>query len=88
MPSAASNEHLSENEVAAYLSCSLIPPERERVESHLAECLGCRREMIAVLELLTAWRRRRTRIHMPYLGAMLVLAAVAALFVKSFRSIR
>jgi anti-sigma factor RsiW len=81
-------EHLRESEVVAYLSDDLMPAERERVESHLAECLECRREVIEVAEILTTYRRRRTKRRLAYLGAILVLAALAALLVKAVHRIR
>jgi anti-sigma factor RsiW len=88
MTSDASVEHLSEHEVVAYLSRALTSPERARVASHLADCADCRREIVAVVEILTSYRRRRARLRLAYLVGALAVAALAVLLAKSIRRVR
>ncbi len=50
--------HLESGEVAAYLDGVLAPPDRSRIEAHLAACDLCRGEVADVAGLLRARPRR------------------------------
>ena len=71
------NLHLESGEVASYLDRTLAPDEQARVESHLADCADCRRELIEVSRLRHARFRSRWWVIVPALAA----AAAALLFV-------
>ena len=73
-PESDASSHLSPGDVAAYVDGVLPPPERSRVEAHLADCDACRTELVAVARLPRARRRRHW--YVP-----LGLAAAAALLV-------
>lgn len=88
MTDPAFREHLSENAVAAYLSGGLTPLERERIESHLVVCPECRREIVAVVKLLSSHRRRVVRLSFAYLAGIIVLATVVARVVKWWHRVR
>lgn len=45
--SGTADEHLSAEEVAAYLDRGLAPAERDRAAAHLADCAGCRGRLVA-----------------------------------------
>ena len=68
------SEHLSTEEVAAYLNGAISRDERTRIESHLATCGPCCDEVVAHTQatekVLPAWRR-------PTIAALAAAAAVA-----------
>src|SRR3990172_3706923 len=69
--------HLTAGQVAAYLDRTLPDPERSAVESHLAECVPCRQELVGVrrsVRVVPHWRRW-------YTLAPLAAAAAAAVIV-------
>ena len=70
-------DHLAEGVIAAYVDHRLGGDERRAVEAHLAECVDCRAEVVAVTRLV--WARRR-----PWLvatGGLGVAAAAAVLVI-------
>lgn len=71
-----SGGHLESREVAAYLDRALRPADRERVESHLADCPDCRREVIEVSRIRHAPGRR-----LRWLIAVPAAAAAAAVVI-------
>jgi anti-sigma factor RsiW len=46
------NDHLSAEELAAYLDGLMSPAERRQIEAHLIGCNWCLDEVVAVLRLL------------------------------------
>ena len=45
------DEHLDSGAVAAYVDRAVAPAERDRIESHLADCPECRDEVVQVTRL-------------------------------------
>jgi anti-sigma factor RsiW len=92
MANAASDEHLSEDQIAAYLSRTLSRAAREQVELHLVACPECRREVMAVVEILTPSGRPSTSNCLAYLPGFVALATVLAIVltarVKSWIRVR
>lgn len=72
-------EHLEAGTVASYLDGRLSPSVTAEVESHLAECPSCRREIVE-LEDVVRPRRRGRRVYLAGLAA----AAAAALLIVGF----
>lgn len=70
--------HLSATEVAAYLDGGFDAPSRARLESHLADCPACRRELVAVSDLVTAADRRAARGRRVWPSLGVAAAAVMA----------
>lgn len=68
---------MNELEIAAYLDRRLTSVERERVESHLADCAECREEMIESHKLL----RRARRPRVLFLIGVAAAAAVVTLLI-------
>ena len=66
--------HLTDNELTAYLERSHSAEERDAIESHLADCDACQAEVLALTRL---FRKRRVRKRW-YLGGPLAAAAAAA----------
>jgi len=79
MANAASDEHLSEDQIAAYLSRTLTRSEREQVELHLVACPQCRHEVIAVVDILTPQSRPPTSFCLAYFPGFIALAVVLTL---------
>lgn len=75
-PESHASSHLSPGDVAAYMDGALPPPERSRVEGHLADCHACRTELVAVTRLLRARRRRQW-----YVPLGVAAAAALVLFI-------
>lgn len=75
-PESHASSHLSPGDVAAYIDGALAPPERSRVEEHLADCHACRTELVAVARLLRARRRRQW-----YVPLGVAAAAALVLFI-------
>lgn len=71
--SAAHENHLTALEVARYLDETGPGNERERVETHLAECADCRHDVTSAKELVERPRRWSRRIT----GAVATLAAAS-----------
>jgi len=67
-------QHLTAEDVAAFLDRRIAPVERNGVEAHLADCQQCREEVAAVKRLLVA-----RPISRPLVLAPIGLAAAAAL---------
>jgi len=61
--------HLTAGDLAGYLDRVLPPPERQRVESHLAECDECRAELVQVARVVRGRRQRRWMIALPAAAA-------------------
>jgi hypothetical protein len=74
-PEQRTPDHLDSGEVAAYLDRVLSPPNRSRVEAHLADCDVCRADVIEVVRLL----RRRPRRRGWYVPVGVAAAAAAVL---------
>jgi Predicted transmembrane transcriptional regulator (anti-sigma factor) len=53
------NEHLSAEEVAAYIDGVVSDVERGRIEAHLARCQRCFTELVELLHHSRRWGRRR-----------------------------
>ena len=68
-------DHLSEKQLAAYVSRSLSPAEREAAIEHLAKCAECRDNALATARVLRAERARRGK----YIGASVATAAALGL---------
>lgn len=68
-----SNEHMTDTQIASYLDHRLREDERERFESHLAECAECRTAVVESEKLL---KRVRPRRGMKTLIALSVAAVV------------
>jgi hypothetical protein len=75
------SEHPASEEIAAYLSDALTPPDRAKLEAHLADCRSCRHEVTAARRLLRVpASRNRLRWAVPAVAA----AALAGIvFVSS-----
>ena len=52
VPDELTGGHLSPEDLSAYLQGLSAPEERARVLRHLATCLRCYRELLAILRLL------------------------------------
>jgi hypothetical protein len=77
-PSGHRTEHISDAELAAYLDGNVASADRERIESHLADCDECRRHLIEARKVLGGiGRTRGLRI-----AATLAAAAVVLVFVR------
>ncbi|HEV7594053.1 MAG TPA: zf-HC2 domain-containing protein [Gemmatimonadaceae bacterium] len=77
-PSGHRTEHISDAELAAYLDRNVASADRERIESHLADCDECRRHLIEARKVLGGiGRTRGLRI-----AATLAAAAVVLVFVR------
>ena len=74
-------DHLSPDQVAAYLDRGLAQGEGERIKSHLADCASCRAEVIAVSRLLRGPSSGR-RMGWWLAGAGAAAAAAALLLVS------
>jgi anti-sigma factor RsiW len=53
------NDHLSPEDLAAYVDGALSPAERARVEGHLIGCRTCLSELTAVLREIRGWGEQR-----------------------------
>jgi anti-sigma factor RsiW len=89
----ASQSHLSNEELAAYLDRRLDAATMARVESHMANCRDCRADLVEVRALLApevtgASARRISRFAgpRPWLAAAIVLIALAPLIHRAVRS--
>ena len=51
--------HLSSEEIAAYADGEVAAAEKDRIQTHLADCSVCRAEMTELTDLLHAHGRRR-----------------------------
>lgn len=72
------NEHLTEEEIGAYVDGVIAPEERERLESHLAECSTCVDTTVSASGSLNSWRRKgRRRVYMPTIAAAAVIGLLA-----------
>ena len=69
-------EHLDAAIVGRYLTGTATSEERARLDAHLAECPGCRLELVEVRRILATAPRRRSRLLVP-----LAAAAAAVLLV-------
>ena len=79
-PPGLARDHLTNEDVAGYLDRSLLAPERDKVEGHLAACAECRAEMRAAAQVV----RGHTRRNLWFGGsAVLAAAAVVALLVTN-----
>lgn len=67
-------EHLTADQLAAYLDRALEASEQRQVEGHLADCHQCTAELLAVGRVLRSHRGRRWW----YVGPPLAAAAAAA----------
>lgn len=75
-------EHLSAEEVAAYIDGTIAEAERERVEAHAAACAECRNEIAEVAATLRRHHAaKKWRVVVPVAAAA---AAVALLIVNPF----
>lgn len=78
-PEAQAGRHLESGEVASYLDRALAPREQARVETHLADCAACRREVVEVSRLRHAsGSRRRWFYFAPAAAAAAILILVLA----------
>ena len=74
-------DHPSSEEIADYINGRLSSGLRSRLESHLAECRACRKEVVSARRLLATYHSRR-----PLVWAVpAVAAAVVALVVFASR---
>lgn len=68
--------HVNASELAAYVDRNLPPPDRARIEAHLADCAECRADALAALRAVRrpapAWRWA-----VPALAAAVVVLLVA-----------
>lgn len=77
-PSGHRPEHISDGELAAYMDRNVASADRERIESHLADCDECRQHLIEARKVLGGiGRTRGLRI-----AATLAAAAVVFVFVR------
>ena len=57
------DHHLSPEEMAAYLDGRIAPADRARLQTHLAHCPDCRREVVETLgyidEVIRGWIDQR-----------------------------
>jgi anti-sigma factor RsiW len=53
------NDHLTAEEVAAYVDGALSLPQRARIEAHLVRCPPCLAELIDLLRDIGRWELRR-----------------------------
>jgi hypothetical protein len=71
--------HPAAEQIASYLSGTLAAPQRADLEAHLAECRGCRQEVLSSQRLLRSHvinsRQRRV---IPFLGAAALVAILLA----------
>lgn len=74
-PPGHTNDHISDAELAAYMDRNVAPAERDRIESHLADCDECRRHLIETRRVLGGVDRTRG------LRIIATLAAAAVVFV-------
>lgn len=72
-------EHISDVELAAYMDRNVAAADRERIESHLADCDECRRHLIEARKVLGGIDRTRSL----RLVATLAAAAAVLVFVRS-----
>lgn len=71
------DEHMMDTQIASYLDRRLSDDERERFESHLAECAECRTAVVESEKLLQRVRPRRgMKTAMALAAAAVVLVAV------------
>ena len=49
--------HLGASELGAFLDGNLEPAERRRIEIHLDACAECRREMVAIRQITSPYRK-------------------------------
>ena len=71
-------EHLETAVIAAYLDGNLGENDLDDVESHLADCEACSREVLALHDTLRSYERRKVR--RVWLPAVAVAAVLAGLF--------
>jgi hypothetical protein len=72
-------EHLTVEDVAAYVDRGQTAEWRSRVEAHLAACAECRSEVVTVARLTRSFRdRRRWTVAAPLAAAAAVLVLVLA----------
>src|SRR4029079_18043893 len=85
LPGTNGFEHLTEADLAGFLDNDVSSDERRRIETHVDECADCRRELVALSQIvhaeptsvsLASRRRRRT-----WISASAVAAAGIALVV-------
>src|SRR4051812_11821590 len=67
-------EHLSVEEVSAYLDGALLDADRERIQAHLADCPECREEVVELSRLI---RTSRTRPMLRWMATVGVAASLA-----------
>lgn len=77
-PSGHRTEHISDAELAAYMDRNVASADRERIESHLADCDECRRHLIEARTVLGGIGRTRT----VRIATILAAAAVVLIFVR------
>jgi hypothetical protein len=71
---AAPRDHLTAEELAAYLSGPAALPERERLEAHLLTCDQCRAEVVSARRSI----RMQDRRHWMTVGSTLAAASLVA----------
>jgi hypothetical protein len=71
-------EHINDAELAAYMDRNVAAADRERIESHLADCDECRRHLIEARKVLGGIHRTRGL----RIAATLAAAAVVFVFVR------
>ena len=81
-------EHPAIHDLAAYLEHRLDDASRRRVESHLAECDQCRREVVDGERVLRAAPDRRTSVRRPIAVLAGLAAAALVLFTVLHPSVR
>jgi anti-sigma factor RsiW len=54
------NDHLSAEQVAAYIDGALSHAERARVEGHLVRCHACLAELLDLLRDIRRWGPQRS----------------------------
>ena len=72
--------HLDPAIIAAYVERIISGDERARVDTHLAECAECRREVVAVSDLVRRIRKpawRSPRVIIPLAAAAGLLFALS-----------
>jgi hypothetical protein len=71
------HDHMTENEIAAYLDGTLTGPSRDRAEAHLASCAECRKDLVESQMVLRGVRSPRKAL----ITGTLAAAAVAAFLI-------
>ena len=83
-------EHLTAEQIAAYLDHDLTESQRESVEQHLEACAQCRAELHAAAQLVDSWTpaadrpadhsRRRRRMPVAIIGTFAAAAVALIVF--------